>query len=81
MLAKVTNRSRGARGFETRDRGTVLLEPGGSAILDLVDHPAHRAWETAGEVTMLAREDRAEGAAHDRAPAPRRPARGRASPN
>ena len=28
MLARVTNLGRGARGFHTVDRGTVLLDPG-----------------------------------------------------
>lgn len=54
MLAHVTNRSRGARGFQSVDRGTVMVEPGASARLDLSDHHLHRAWEAAGEVAIAA---------------------------
>jgi hypothetical protein len=52
MLAHVTNKTRGARGFVTLDRGTVLLEPGATALLDLADHPLHRAWSASGGVVV-----------------------------
>ena len=52
MRARVTNLGRGARGFHVEDGGTVLIEPGSSASLDLADHPAHRAWAAAGEVRI-----------------------------
>ena len=52
MRVRVTNLGRGARGFQTADGGTVLVEPGSSASLDLADHPAHRAWQAAGEVKI-----------------------------
>ena len=52
MRARVTNLSRGARGFLTADGGTALVEPGTSAVLDLAPHPAHDAWAAAGEVAL-----------------------------
>ena len=52
MRARVTNLGRGARGFHTADRGTVLLDPGASAVLHLADHPIHDAWVAAGEVAV-----------------------------
>ena len=72
MRARVTNFSRGARGFHTRDRGTALLEPGASALLDLADHPAHRAWEASGEVRVEPDEPAPRG--RDKA-SPREPGR------
>ncbi len=53
MLSTVTNRGRGARGFSTLDRGVVLLDPEASAVLDLADHPSHRAWSDAGQVLIV----------------------------
>ncbi len=61
MLARVTNLSRGPRGFLTRDRGTVMLEPGASALLDLADHPAHDAWVKAGDASVTPEPDDLEG--------------------
>ena len=52
MLARVTTLSRGPRGFLTLDRGTVMVESGASALLDLADHPAHDAWVKSGEVSV-----------------------------
>ena len=52
MLAEVTNRSGAARGFATRDRGTVLVEPGAVALLDLADHPLHDTWAQAGHALV-----------------------------
>lgn len=57
MRARVTNLSRGARGFNTADGGTALLDPGASAMLDLAPHPAHDAWAAAGEVGITPKED------------------------
>ena len=51
MLAHVTNLSPSPRGFDTGD-SVALLDPGETLLLDLADHPAHRAWEQAGEVTI-----------------------------
>ena len=56
MRARVTNLSRGARGFNTADGGTALLDPGASAMLDLAPHPAHDAWVAAGEVGVAPEE-------------------------
>ena len=70
MRARVTNLSRGARGFHIAAGGTVLVEPGASAVLDLAAHPAHDAWAAAGEVAMAS-----EGEAEPVAPRPRSPAR------
>ena len=70
MLARVTNRSQGARGFHIGDGGTHFVEPGGSALVDLADHMLHRAWEAAGEVTIEVAADAAE----------RKPGKGRRSP-
>ncbi len=58
MLSTVTNRAGAPRGFSTLDRGTVVLEPGEAATLDLADHPAHRAWAEAGEALCLPLPDR-----------------------
>ncbi len=52
MLADVTNRARGARGFQLIDGTTHLVEPGASTRLDLADHPLHGVWEAAGEVSI-----------------------------
>ena len=52
MLARVTTLGGGPRGFLTLDRGTVIVEPGASALLDLADHPAHDAWVAAGEASI-----------------------------
>ena len=52
MLATVTNRAKGARGFATLDREVVLLEAGASALLDLADHLLHRAWAAEGQVLI-----------------------------
>ncbi len=57
MRARVTNLSRGARGFHTSDRGTVLLDPGASTVLDLAPHPAHDAWAATGEVVVAPEEE------------------------
>jgi hypothetical protein len=51
MLAHVTNLAASTRGFDTGG-SVVLLEPGETLLLDLTDHPAHRAWEAAGEITL-----------------------------
>ena len=66
MLTTVTNRSQGARGFATLDRGTVAIEPGSSALLDLADHPLHRAWAEEGAVTLLVLPDKDAKAARRR---------------
>lgn len=57
MLAHVTNKSGAARGFQSIDRGTVMIESGASAHLDLADHDLHRAWEAAGEVAIVVMEE------------------------
>ncbi|WP_165359675.1 hypothetical protein [Lichenibacterium minor] len=74
MRARVTNMSRGARGFHTADGGTALLDPGASAVLDLAPHPAHDAWAAAGEVAVSL-----EGEAEP--PAPRARPAARAAPS
>ena len=56
MLARVMTLGRGPRGFLTLDRGTVMVEPGASALLDLADHPAHDAWVASGEVRIASEE-------------------------
>ncbi len=53
MRAHVTNRSGAARGFQSLDRGTVMVEPGASAELDLADHDLHRVWHKAGAVKIV----------------------------
>ncbi len=53
MRAHVTNRSGAARGFQSLDRGTVMVEPGASAELDLAEHDLHRVWHEAGEVRIV----------------------------
>ncbi len=57
MRARVTNLSRGARGFHAADGGTVLLDPGASTVLDLAPHPAHDAWIASGEVALTPEAD------------------------
>ena len=52
MLAHVTNRAASARGFDVAGGGIVFVPPGDTMLVDLTDHPAHRAWETAGEVVI-----------------------------
>ena len=52
MRARVTNLSRGARGFHTAAGGTALLDPGAASLLALAPHPAHDAWGAAGEVVV-----------------------------
>ncbi len=66
MLATVTNRARGVRGLSTLDRGVVLLEPGTGAVLDLADHPLHRAWAAGGEVLVAPLADKEAKAARKR---------------
>lgn len=66
MLATVTNRARGARGFATLDKGVVLLEAGATALLDLADHALHRAWAAAGEVLIAPLSDKDAKAARKR---------------
>ena len=53
MRARVTNFARAPRGFHTADGGTVLVEPGSSALVELADHPIHDAWAAAGEVKVM----------------------------
>jgi hypothetical protein len=77
MRARVTNRSRAARGFQTPN-GTVMVEAGATLALDLADHPLHRIWQKAGEVEILPEAAEA-GERADAEPArARRPGRGRA---
>ncbi|MCW6510980.1 hypothetical protein [Lichenifustis flavocetrariae] len=52
MLAHVTNLAPSPRGFDTGAGGIALVDPGETLLLDLADHPAHRAWEEAGDVTV-----------------------------
>jgi hypothetical protein len=66
MLANVTNKAGGARGFHTLDRGTVLLEAGASALLDLAEHPLHRAWVASGDATVAPLADKDAKAARKR---------------
>ena len=61
MLARVMTLGRGPRGFLTLDRGTVMVEPGASALLDLADHPAHNAWVAAGEASVIPEPEDHEG--------------------
>lgn len=68
MRARVTNLSRGARGFHTADGGTALVDPGATTVLDLVPHPAHDAWVASGEVGVAPEDEPA-------APRARPPAR------
>lgn len=53
MLALVINKSGAARGFQSLDGRTVMVEPGASARIDLADHDLHEAWESAGEVAIV----------------------------
>ncbi len=69
MLARVTNLSRGPRGFLTLDRGTVMVEPGGSGLLDLADHPAHDAWVKAGDTSISPEPDDLESQSRPLTPA------------
>ena len=66
MLAQATNRSRSPRGLHTARDGIVLLEPGRTMLLDLADHPLHRAWEAAGEVRIAPLSDKEARAARKR---------------
>lgn len=66
MLATVTNRARSTRGFVTAGGGTVLLEPGASGLLDLVDHALHKAWSARGEVLVVPLSDKDAKAARRR---------------
>ena len=52
MLAHVTNLAASARGFDTNGGGVVFVAPGDVVLLDLVSHPAHAAWEAAGDVLI-----------------------------
>lgn len=52
MLAHVTNLAASARGFDTNGGGVVFVAAGETVLLDLVEHPAHRAWEAAGEIAV-----------------------------
>ncbi|UDL93970.1 hypothetical protein LGH83_15615 [Lichenihabitans sp. PAMC28606] len=58
MLAAVTNKAKSSRGFHTLDRGSVPIEPGAHALLDLADHPLHRAWADAGEISIVPLSDK-----------------------
>ncbi len=57
MLAHVTNLSPSPRGFDTGS-GIVFVDPAETVLIDLADHPAHRAWEQAGEITLAALPDK-----------------------
>jgi hypothetical protein len=52
MLAHVTNFAASARGFDVAGGGIVFVPPGETMLVDLTEHPAHRAWEEAGEITI-----------------------------
>ena len=52
MLAHVTNLAASARGFDTAGGGVVFVAPGETMLVDLAEHPAHRAWEAAGDITV-----------------------------
>lgn len=52
MLAHVTNLAASARGFDSTGGGVVFVAPGETALVDLVAHPAHQAWEAAGEIAI-----------------------------
>lgn len=52
MLAHITNRALSSRGFDTIGGGVVFVAPGDTALVDVAEHPAHRAWEEAGEITI-----------------------------
>lgn len=73
-MFRVTNRAPGARGFHTKDRGTVFLEPGDTAVLDLAPlGPVEKAWKDAGEVMIgepVDAEQTEGGAPSTRAPNP-----------
>ena len=69
MRARVTNLSRGARGFHTVDGGTALVDPGASTVLDLASHPAHDAWVAAGEVDLTVEDEPEPAASRVRPPA------------
>ena len=53
MLAHVTNLAASPRGFDADGGGVVFVAPGETVLLDLVDHPAHRAWEAACEIMIV----------------------------
>ena len=63
MLATVTNKAKGPRGFATLDHEIVLLEAGASALLDLADNLLHRAWAADGEVLIAPLPDKEAKAA------------------
>jgi hypothetical protein len=52
MLAHVTNLAASPRGFDTVGDGVVFVAPGETAIVDVAEHPAHGAWEAAGEIAI-----------------------------
>ena len=52
MLAHVTNLAASARGFDTNGGGIVFVAPGETVLVDVVAHPAHEAWEAAGDVAI-----------------------------
>jgi hypothetical protein len=52
MLAHVTNLAPSPRGIDCGRDGVTLLDPGETLLLDIADHPAHQAWEAAGDVTI-----------------------------
>lgn len=58
MLAHVTNLAASARGFDTDDGGVAFVAPGETVLVDLVPHPAHEAWEAAGEITIVPLSDK-----------------------
>ncbi len=66
MLANVTNRAKGPRGFATIDREIVMLEAGASALLDLADHLLHQAWLASGQVLIAPLVDKEAKAARKR---------------
>lgn len=63
MLATVTNKAKGPRGFATLDHEIVLLEAGASALLDLADNLLHRAWAADGDVLIAPLPDKEAKAA------------------
>lgn len=52
MLAHVTNLAASPRGFDTVGGGVVFVSPGETTIVDLAEHPAHAAWEAAGDIAV-----------------------------
>lgn len=51
MLAHVTNLAASPRGFDTPE-GVVFVDPGDTVLVDMAEHPAHRAWEAIGDVVV-----------------------------